>query len=147
MTTKGKRTAPRRYYLLWRGKNLGWNEDLWSRQPSWAPPEWKIPYRLEDLKTGEILASNLDFRQVLFVTQSTWPKRQAAARALQRYYAPKPPKKPVDRAAKLRAAEKRWLTKFRTAETKLKKIRAALRRLERAGTAGVSPAPQVPQTL
>lgn len=136
---KRKRRAPRRYLLTWRGKDLGWYQELYARRPMWVGHR-DYPCRLEDLLTGEILVCNFDLRQETLYATRDWKVRDSAKRAIDRFYNP-PPKKPVDRLAKLRGDETRWIRKFKLAQTKLRKIRAAIKRqLKRHDHEHTSPA-------
>lgn len=87
--------------------------------------------RVEDLKTGEI-KSNFGLREAAWFATHDWPKRKAALAAVQKFYAPKPPVDPLKRRQKrladLRRKEKNWTRKLKLATTKLKKIKAAIKR-------------------
>lgn len=127
MAKPRKRKAPYRFLATWHSKSRAWHQRTYPRRPP-RPELWRCPYKIEDLLTGEVIDTNFDVREATYYATHDWPVKNAALRKLNRFYNP-PPKKPVDRLAKLQAAEKRWLTKFRLAETKLKKIRRAMRRL------------------
>lgn len=128
---------PTRYLLTWREANdFKWHEFQMKRKP--RRMGWVCPHRFEDLETGEVLASNFDLRHEAYFATHDWPKRKKLLAAWKKFLTPKPKPSPDERAAQRRlkrfhnllARQKTWLTKARRVRTELRKIHAALRRIE-----------------
>lgn len=62
-----------RFLLTWRTTNdFDWHERAYVRRPKGG---YVCPYRLEDLRTGTVLACNFDLRQEVYFATHPWPLR------------------------------------------------------------------------
>lgn len=95
-----------------------------------------IRYRLEDAVTGVIVKDTLELREAVYLTTHSLPGRNELLRAHQRHQRKlhPPPRPKPDKLVALRAKEKNWIRKTKLANTKLRKIRAAIRREQKKRT-------------
>lgn len=125
---------PRRnscYHLVW------W---VWSKQAkAWKsyelirnrlPPHYNLAHKVVDLRTGNVVRSTLDLRQETEYVTREWPAR---TRALDRIA--EEPQRMKEAKAKLEAwklahlvaQEKAWTRKLKLAQTKLRKLKRAIK--------------------